>query len=169
MSGQVFHHWMIIVKTSSLRQHPKKKDWYNTQLLCLNQHDLNPQILFLTPSLVSSFPFPHGTSLPSSQQSSHQPTRKCHHLSRENSRFKHWPSSVHQQTSTPMVRFEIESRTAVPAWLSSVKMTSPMSGMLPQAPTLAPSRHRGRLQRSQPIAILCLIMGLSYHHLGLQC
>ena len=67
---------------TACRQRLKRKDWRNTQLLCLNQPGLYPQILPLTPSPVSSLPSPMDKP-PPSQQSSHQLTRGCQHPSRE--------------------------------------------------------------------------------------
>ena len=76
---------------TACRQRLKRKDWYNTRFLRLNQHGFNPHVLAPTSPPVSSFPFHHGTNHPLSQQSSHQLTREYHHPSREIFIFKPLP------------------------------------------------------------------------------
>ena len=95
------------------------------------------------PSRHGKFPFCHGSSHALSKQSSHHLSRECHRPSRETFRFKPMPP-FHQRTSrsSQMVRFEVESRTAVPILQSSIWMTSFTSGLLPRAPIVAYSRHR---------------------------
>ena len=87
---------------------------------------------------MSSFPFPHGTSLPLSLQASHQPIRKCHHLSRDLSlQTLVWPSTP-SGPPDGSVRDGIEGGGAG----ASLMITSSISGMLLQAPILAPSRQK---------------------------
>ena len=99
------------------RQRRKRIDWRNTQFLHLNQLGLNPQVLTQTSSSCEQISIPQGTILSTSQQSSHQLTRECHHPSRETFRFKPLPPSPQQTSkSLQMVRFKVESRTAMPVW-----------------------------------------------------
>ena len=114
--------------------------------ICLSESSRSQfQGLYSTPPPphLSSFPFLHWTSLPLSQQSSHQLTRECHNPSREIFRIKTLPPFPQRtSTSSQMVRFVMASRATVPTWLYSAKMTTSTSGILPWAPIEAPSKQR---------------------------
>ena len=140
---------------------------HNTPSLCLNQFGFNTLFLTPTPTSCEQFPFLHGTSLPLPEQSSHHLSRECHHPS--TFRFKPLPPFPQRTSrSSQMVRFEMETPTAVQVWYSLAKMTSSTSGMLPQAPIVAASRQRRPPSKKPSNGCPSFHHGPSYHHLRMQ-
>ena len=97
---------------------------------------------------MSSFPSPWDKP-PPPQQSSLQMTRKFHHSSRDLSLQTFASITQHTSTSSQIVRHEVELKTAVPVYQSSVKMTL-SSWILLRTPTVAPFRQRRPRSKNPP-------------------